>query len=781
MPAPLSLTLPLDPVPFAREVRLGPVDVEALLQEDLDNPDPYGRLRIGIIRTVEISAPDGQWHALPDGEHLWTLAVVSEEAVGVRLHVSDGALPVGGELRFISAADTSRVEGPFTNTGPLGTGTFWSTTFWGDGVYVEYRTPPAMAAPPGSVPFAIDKLQHLYRDPGSALPGPRVGDCHHDIMCYHEDWITLGNAVAAVAFVDEPYVLECTGELLNTVAGDWTPYLLTAGHCIDTQLAAESMMVYWKYQTESCDGDPPDLQSAQCSTVGDLLATKWDATHDYSLIMILGEFPPESYTWAGWNAGNIADGAPLSCIHHPDGSFMRFDFGTKTLAGPPPAGFMRLDWIEGAGEHGSSGSGAYLSTTQQLLGVLSYGPATCEDMSWDDFCSFTYIYEVINSYLQSGSDDIFEPNDDCASAAEVAPSTYPGLVLKLADEDWYRVMSSSCGPVEILLDFTDDFGNIDMELYDTCGGSLVAASYGTGNSEAITIPPGPSREYRLRVYLASSVRNTYMMTVTATAGGTVVYPIDAGELLIPDNYTPGVDHSFFVPDHIIFAGLKVAVKITHTWNGDLRVRLTHDGTTVTLIDRPGFPEHSYGFDNDGFDVLLDDAAFMAIEDYDSGGLMVVGTFRPNELLSVFNGQDAYGQWTLNVADLEELDLDGTLDEWALHVPPEEPCECGGDGDVNGDTFTDMADFASFQGCFTGTNGVPPPPGCQVLNFDCDQDVDLEDFSAFLDAFSGPVRDTSGDPIGGVTATSPVTAGAHTSGDHSTPANSSGEASAHSDW
>ena len=175
VPAPLSLTLPLDPAPFAREVRLGPVDVEALLQEDLDNPDPYGRLRIGIIRTVEISAPDGQWHALPDGGHLWTLAVVSEEAVGVRLHVSDGALPVGGELRFISAADTSRVEGPFTNTGPLGTGTFWGTTFWGDGVYVEYRTPPAMAAPPGSVPFAIDKLQHLYRDPGSALPDPPRG------------------------------------------------------------------------------------------------------------------------------------------------------------------------------------------------------------------------------------------------------------------------------------------------------------------------------------------------------------------------------------------------------------------------------------------------------------------------------------------------------------------------------------------------------------------------------------------------------------------------------
>ena len=306
-------------------------------------------------------------------------------------------------------------------------------------------------------------------------------------------------------------------------------------------------------------------------------------------------------------------------------------------------------------------------------------------------------------------------------------------MLKYADEDWYRVTSSSCGPVDITLNFTDAFGNIDMTLYDACGGGVVASSTGNGDSEAISIPPGESREYWLRVYLAGNVRNTYDMTITAAEGGTKVYPIEAG-VSIPDDNAAGVDHGFIVPDPIVLTGLKVAVKIAHTWNGDLRVKLTHNGTTVTLIDRPGVPASSVGFNNDGFDVLLDDAAFTPIEDYDSGGPMVVGTFAPNESLSLFDGQDAAGLWTLNVSDHEDQDI-GTLESWALHIPPAEPCDCGGDGDVNTNGSTDLADFAAFQRCFTGTNVGPPPLGCQSLNFDCDWDVDLDDFAEFMNVFT----------------------------------------------
>ncbi|MFH0981214.1 MAG: proprotein convertase P-domain-containing protein [Planctomycetota bacterium] len=475
------------------------------------------------------------------------------------------------------------------------------------------------------------------------------------------------------------------------------------------------------------------MPSVPSSSVAELLATSPLLGQDYSLTLIRGELPPGAYTWSGWTTAGVSNGTLCSSIHHPAGSYKRISFAQKASGAAP--GYLRLDWYDGPTEPGSSGAGAYLDATKQLVGVLCCGDSSCEDWTWDDFSAFQYIYPDIGLYLQAGSDDVFEDNDTCAAAASVAPSTYTALVLKYADGDWYRVHSSSCGPVEIRLDFTDAFGDIDMKLFDACGGNLVAASTGDGDTEVISLAPGVTADYWLRVYLAGSVRNTYNMTITAPAGGTAVYPIPAG-VAIPDNYAPGVDHGFFVSDHTLMAGLKVGLKITHTWNGDLRVRLTHNGTTVTLIDRPGVPARALGFNNDGFDVILDDAAFTAIEDYDSGGPMVVGTFKPNQMLSAFNGQDAYGPWTLNVADLALYDV-GTLDQWDLYVPPAEACECGGDGDFNGDGATDLADFAAFQRCFTGSDAGPLPPGCQVLNFDCDRDVDLEDFSEFIDNVTGP--------------------------------------------
>lgn len=40
--------------------------------------------------------------------------------------------------------------------------------------------------------------------------------------------------------------------------------------------------------------------------------------------------------------------------------------------------------------------------------------------------------------------------------------------------------------------------------------------------------------------------------------------------------------------------------------GETVVQLSHAGVTVTLIDRPGFPEHPMGFSNLGYDIVLDD-------------------------------------------------------------------------------------------------------------------------------------------------------------------------------
>ncbi len=65
--------------------------------------------------------------------------------------------------------------------------------------------------------------------------------------------------------------------------------------------------------------------------------------------------------------------------------------------------------------------------------------------------------------------------------------------------------------------------------------------------------------------------------------------------------------------------------------------------------------------------------------------------------------------------------------------PETPGDLDRDGDV------DLADFASFQYCFSGPNQALREPGCAVADSDADNDVDLADFAAFQTCFNGPNR------------------------------------------
>jgi len=51
----------------------------------------------------------------------------------------------------------------------------------------------------------------------------------------------------------------------------------------------------------------------------------------------------------------------------------------------------------------------------------------------------------------------------------------------------------------------------------------------------------------------------------------------------------------------------------------------------------------------------------------------------------------------------------------------------------------MDDYAAFALCFTGPSGGPVPPGCAAGDFDGDRDVDCEDWSQFVVAWTAPAE------------------------------------------
>ncbi|HUQ03301.1 MAG TPA: proprotein convertase P-domain-containing protein, partial [Kofleriaceae bacterium] len=102
---------------------------------------------------------------------------------------------------------------------------------------------------------------------------------------------------------------------------------------------------------------------------------------------------------------------------------------------------------------------------------------------------------------------------------------------------------------------------------------------------------------------------------------------------IPDNAPAGVASTITVPDTGTVGTVKVQLDISHTYRGDLKVVLVHDGRTVTLHDQTG------GYEDD-LKVTLDAAALA--------------------------GSALGGAWTLTVSDNASYDT-GTLNGWSVEI------------------------------------------------------------------------------------------------------------------
>ncbi len=103
---------------------------------------------------------------------------------------------------------------------------------------------------------------------------------------------------------------------------------------------------------------------------------------------------------------------------------------------------------------------------------------------------------------------------------------------------------------------------------------------------------------------------------------------------IPDNAPAGVTSTIAVADTGTVGSVKLTLDIKHTYRGDLRVVLAHDGRAVTLHDRTG------GYEDD---------------------LVLTGVELP-----AFAGAALAGDWTLTVSDHASYDT-GTIQSWSLEI------------------------------------------------------------------------------------------------------------------
>jgi hypothetical protein len=166
-------------------------------------------------------------------------------------------------------------------------------------------------------------------------------------------------------------------------------------------------------------------------------------------------------------------------------------------------------------------------------------------------------------------------------------------------------------------------------------------SWGTGNF-GVNNPIGDGYGYLSYRYV-----NEYASAMVADIPTNVPLPPVSTEVLefgnttpaeIPDDIAAGITSVIDVPRSGPVRALEVAVDITHTYKGDLKVSLTHGTKTVVLHDQAG----------GGTDDLKTTFATTALD-----------------------GAEMNGAWTLNVSDVAAVDT-GTLNAWSVKITTDAP-------------------------------------------------------------------------------------------------------------
>jgi len=261
---------------------------------------------------------------------------------------------------------------------------------------------------------------------------------------------------------------------------------------------------------------------------------------------------------------------------------------------------------------------------------------------------------------------------------------------------------------------------------------------------------------------------------TATSAQNVFMPMpEPASLSTCGTITTSLSRTIPVNDPGTIVGVRLSVDLQHQVYSDVDIKLSHAGTTVTLNPVSSTSQIRNTSDLNGT-YRFDDASGVPLESAANECFVIdcpvvpPGTYRPSGPLGAFWGTPAGGDWMLIVSDGCRFGntAPGTLYSWSLELDIEyssqadadgdgvgdlcdscpdsantdqadidgdgvgdvcDLCATGeGRGDTNADGDFDLADYKVMVPCVQGPQGLLAS-GCECIDYDGDNDVDLKDF------------------------------------------------------
>ncbi len=285
-------------------LRLDSVRIGEMLEEDqklrIDN-------RYGIVQSCEIDIKQaGIKTEIPGKGQIWQYKIESVNACSLGILFKKYHLPQKAKV-FIYNSSKTQLRGSFTPNNNHENNLLPVAEFPGNDLIIEYFEP---VSPEFSGELVLGSVSQAYTDL-QRLTENRIG-----INCpTGDDWQTEKHCVCLMTFHDFQNSYFCTGTLMNNVKEDETPYFLTANHCINSELLANTLVTYFNYENSTCEAD--DAAYSQTLSGGTFKA---GSKHSDFSLLLLNEYPPDEYKpfYAGWDVSG-ANPRAGACMHHPDG------------------------------------------------------------------------------------------------------------------------------------------------------------------------------------------------------------------------------------------------------------------------------------------------------------------------------------------------------------------------------------------------------------------------------------------------------------------------------
>lgn len=357
---------------------------KTLLQQKLENLEKS--VKFAHSFEVELT-PDnsGEWFEA-NGFNIWQLRVKSEGALSMNLIFSKYNLPDGARLfvfdplkEVILGAFTSKNNKPFKKLAiyPLP----------GDELVLQYEEPAGAAF---SAELEISKINHDFLGvvPLKNRWKRRLsGECNVDVNCESESGMFEQKRAVCRILADDELG---TATLLNNTSADGKPYMISAFHVFDSNDIAEISLFDFNYESPFCSAiDGFDNQSIS----GAIAKASFDSL-DFMLVE-LSEMPPATFRtyYAGWDADTKLPSNSYT-IHHPNGDTKKITHDEDTCDSLSfSTYFLRFghwkvyNWESGTTEAGSSGAPLF-DNNKRVVGTLSGGYASCDNLSYDAFARF---------------------------------------------------------------------------------------------------------------------------------------------------------------------------------------------------------------------------------------------------------------------------------------------------------------------------------------------------------------------------------------------------------